>query len=89
MLVCADEGSDNKSAAKTDKSTFRGIAEIGELSRLGLPESRIGFAKLLRLDRNVIDFGGLGRISSSAQQTQKGTSVKMHLYDRIDEAIGI
>jgi hypothetical protein len=76
MLVCADEGSDTKSAAKTNRSALRGIVEIDNLGRLVFAKSGIGFAKRSKLERNVICLEGLGRTTSG-----RITSVQKHMSE--------
>ena len=66
MLVCADEGNDTKSAAKTNTNALRRTVEIGKLGRLAFPKSRIGFANLSKIERNVICLERLGRFVAMA-----------------------
>lgn len=76
MLVCADDGSDTKSAAKTNRSTFLVNVGIVNLSGLAFAKSRKGFAKLSKLERNVIFLACLGRTNSG-----RIAGVQKHISD--------
>ena len=92
MLVCADEGSDTKGAAKISSIALREIVEIGDLAEkstmrgrsaakpafgcLALRKSSARFANLSKLERNFICCQRLGRVSSSAL-----TGAQMHINE--------